>query len=99
MSAVIADGALVRRRGQPLTAEVDGETVMFDPARGAYFSLGTVGSRVWALLEAPHTMGDLCTRLRAEFDVDELACRHEVNAFVQQLLDADLVELDSDLAA
>jgi hypothetical protein len=88
---MVADDALLQRRADPLTAELDGETVMLDPTKGSYFALGPVGSRVWALLEQPRSIRDLCEQLLDEFDVDPPQCRAEVTAFVTQLLDAALV--------
>ena len=84
---------MIQRSGLPLSAAVDGEVVMFHPERGAYFSLGDVGSRVWELVEQPVTMDEVCRILVEEYDVDPETCRTEVEAFVSQLLEAGLVEL------
>jgi hypothetical protein len=89
---MIDDTAVLTRSGTALTAEVDGETVMFDPAKGSYFALGDVGSRVWELLETPCSIDGLCTALLAEFAVEEDRCRGDVRAYVEQLRTAELVE-------
>ena len=91
MTGSIADNAPLQRRAEPLTAELDGEIVMLDPDRGSYFSLAGVASRVWELLEDPMSLGQLCEQLPREFDIDAQTCRQEVRAFIQQLLDAELV--------
>lgn len=65
---------------------------MLDPDRGAYFSLNAVGSRVWELLADPRSVNDLCHQLLTEFEIDEPACRQEVRALVEQLLEAQFVE-------
>ena len=83
---------MLRRREEPLTAELDGEIVMLDPEQGSYFSLGIVGSRVWELLSSPSSVGAICQLLVTEFDIDERTCRSEVDDFVDQLLEANLVE-------
>jgi hypothetical protein len=89
---MVGDEVLLQRREEPLSANLDGETVMLDPAEGAYFSLGPVGSRVWALLEDPRSVSEVCRLLLDEFDIDRQTCRQEVQAFVDQLLDANLIE-------
>lgn len=89
---MVDEHVVLHRRTEPLTAEVDGETVMFHPGNGTYFALGSVGSRVWELLEEPRSVPDLCDQLRTEFEVDEETCRRDVVEFVDQLLDAQLVE-------
>ena len=88
---MIDDVSVLTRSGTALTAEVDGETVMFDPDKGSYFALGDVGSRVWELLETPRSIDGLCAALLAEFAVEEDTCRSDVRTFVEQLRAAELV--------
>src|SRR3712207_8723186 len=61
-----SDQTPLRRRAEPLTAEVDGETVMFQPEAGSYFALGAVGTRVWELLAEPRSVAQICEKLRSE---------------------------------
>ena len=65
----LTHSAPIRRRSEPLTASVDGETVMLDAERGSYFALGPVGSRIWELLEEPRTFDELCDALQDEYAV------------------------------
>jgi hypothetical protein len=89
---MIDDASVLTRSTTALTAEVDGETVMFDPGKGSYFALGEVGSRVWELLETPCSIDGLCAALLAEFAVEEDRCRGDIRAYVEQLRAAELVE-------
>ena len=66
---------------------------MFHPDRGAYFSSGEVGLRVWELVAEPMSLEELCGTLTEEYDVEPARCRVEVEAFVSQLQDAGLVEV------
>jgi len=79
------------RSEEPLTAVVDGETVMFSPDQGAYFGLDPIGTRVWQLLEQPRSLDDLCATLGDEYDVDDDTCRADIVALVEQLRGANLV--------
>jgi len=76
---------IVRRRGDWLAAKVGDELVMMSAAKGNYLGLSTVGARIWELVDAPHTIDGLCTRLVAEFDVEPDVCRAEVEAFLRDL--------------
>jgi hypothetical protein len=38
-------------------------------------------------------MRDLCAQLRSEFEVEDSMCRDEVEDFLTQLLEAELVEV------
>ena len=64
---------------------------MMSIEQGMYFGLEGTGPRIWALLEQPRTVDDICTALMEEFDVDAEACRSVVLGFLQELADAKLV--------
>ena len=83
------------RSSAPLTAAVDGEVVMLDPATSRYYGLEGVAARIWDLYEAPHSVDELVVALRAEFDVDEPTCRTEVLAFAGELEAAGLIQPDA----
>ena len=89
-STVVGEARLVRS-GEPLTALVDGETVMFSPEQGAYFGLDEIGSRVWELLEEPRSIDEVCATLHGEYEVDPETCRADVTALVEELREAKLV--------
>ena len=91
MSGVQPDRLVVRSQ-EPLARRVDDDTVMFHPARGEYFALDHVGTRVWDLLETPTTVDELCARLREEFDVEPGRCAEDVGHLIGRLLDAGLAE-------
>ena len=90
---MISDASVVVRSPHPLVAEIDGETVMFDSERGAYFALGRTGSRIWDLITEPIEVSDVCRALGQEFDVEPGACRVEAIAFLDELRRAGLVEV------
>ncbi|HKP91770.1 MAG TPA: PqqD family peptide modification chaperone [Thermoleophilaceae bacterium] len=84
-------GTRLIRRDEPLTAVVDGETVMFSPDQGAYFGLDPIGSRVWDLLSEPRSIEELCAILGDEYDVDPDTCRTDVGVLIDELREANLV--------
>ena len=91
MSGIQGDSVLVRDPDM-IAAEMDGDLVMMSVERGAYFGIGGVGTRVWELLEQPHSVDQLCAAIVAEYEVDEGVCRRDVVEFVQKLLDEKLVK-------
>ena len=84
---------IVARRAEPLTAEVDDELVMLDPQQSTYFGLDQIGKRIWELLERPLSVNELCSVLQGEFDVAAETCRSDVLALLEQLRDAELLEI------
>jgi hypothetical protein len=85
MAHMIDDETPLVRLDEPLTAQVDGETVMFHPAAGSYFVLGAVGTRVWDLLSQRSSVAEICATLRGEFDIDAETCRRDVLEFVNEM--------------
>lgn len=79
------------RSTEPLTAEVDGEIVMLDPASSQYFGLAETGARIWELLATPHTVDGLVATLTTEYAIDDDTCRTHVATFLETLDAAGLV--------
>ena len=97
MAGMIDDETPLVRRAEALTAQVDGETVMFHPEAGSYFALGVVGTRVWDLLSEPRSVAEICASLRHEFAIDLDTCRSEVRDLVSEMHDKQLVKPASHL--
>jgi hypothetical protein len=73
---------------------MDGEVVMMDVDQGLYFSLSSgVGASIWAVLEAPVSIPKIITTICEEYDTTPENCREDIEGFVQQLHDKELVKL------
>jgi hypothetical protein len=98
--ATLPPQTVVRRRDELLANDLsDTETVMLDIERGSYFGVQEVGKAIWDQLESPTTIEDICTRLMAEFEVDADTCREQVEAFLVDLLEHRLIEVQGDATA
>ncbi|MGI9078539.1 MAG: PqqD family peptide modification chaperone [Gemmatimonadaceae bacterium] len=58
-----------------------------------YFGLEGTGPRIWALLEEPRSVQQVCDNLMQEYDIDADACRIEVCKFLEELRRAQLVRI------
>ena len=76
----------VTRNPKLIAADMDGDTVMMSIESGEYFGLGGVGSRVWELLEKPHTVGQLTQAICAQYEVDAATCEADIIRFLDDLL-------------
>jgi hypothetical protein len=90
--AALSLETVVARRDEPLTARVDDDLVMLNPVQSRYFGLDAIGRRVWELLEEPRSVDAICTSLQDEFDVSPQTCRADVLTFLEQMVDAGLVD-------
>jgi hypothetical protein len=84
---------ILTRSQDVASTPVDDELVMLDFRQSRYFSLDSIGHRVWDLLERPRSLGDLCSVLEREFDVEPDQCRTDVLRLLDQLREADLLEI------
>ena len=96
---MIGVNTVVSRNEEPVFAEVDGTVVMMSVDQGMYFALEGVGSRIWALLEQPRQVGEICDALTEEFDIDAESCRREVLPFLADLHGAQLIRIQDDANA
>ncbi len=90
---------VVRRSCEQLSADLGGgETVLMSLERGNYYGLGESGTRIWELLEAPLSIARLCDHLTAEYDVERASCERDVTAYLQRLIEEQLVAIVDDAA-
>ncbi|MBO9520029.1 MAG: PqqD family protein [Nocardioidaceae bacterium] len=81
------------RRPDLRAVEMDGELVMMGQDQGEYYGLKDVAASLWHHLETPRTLDELCTLVAAEYDVTAEGCRADIEAFLRQLLDKDIVRV------
>ncbi len=88
----MTDTTVLSRRMGLMTADMNGSAVMMDIMTGKYYNLGSVGGRIWELLEEPATVAQLVQKLTAEYDVSAEQCRADIAPFLQTLLERGLIE-------
>lgn len=86
------DSIVIQKEGLDAT-DMDGELVMMNMLKGKYYSMNSVGSRIWVLIEKKHSVEELISILLEEFDVDDNTCRATVLKFLNGLYDEDLIEV------
>ena len=85
------------QRAEPSTEvmfqEVAGESVLLDMASEQYFGLNAVGTRVWKLLGADHSLGAAHAQLCREYDTPSDLLARDLVALVESLAKAGLVRI------
>ncbi len=89
--APIGPNSIITRNEKPVAVEVDRTVVMMSLDQGMYFGLEGTGPKIWALLDRPRSVTQLCEELMKEFDIDADSCRREVCGFLEELRRAELV--------
>jgi hypothetical protein len=65
---------------------IGGEAVVLALESKVLRGLNDVGSRIWELIDGQRSTDEISAQLVAEFDVDAVRAREEVEAFVRVLL-------------
>lgn len=74
-----------------LYSELDGDVAMMSIETGKYYSLTSVGARIWALLGQPTSAAQICERLRAEYRVEADRCEADVLNILRRMADEGVV--------
>ena len=75
------------------TNQIEDELVALNLETSFYYGVDGIGTQIWRLLiDENLTIAEACARLQEEYDVDGETCLREVRAFVEQLIDAKLME-------
>ena len=73
--------------------DLDDTIVMMDVDEGQYYELDPVGAKIWALIEDPRPVAEICDALADEFDVDPDTCRDETLEFLQTASEHRIVQV------
>jgi hypothetical protein len=75
------------------TNQIEDELVALNLETSFYYGVDGIGTQIWRLLiDENMTIAEACAKLREEYDVDTETCQREVRAFVEQLINARLLE-------
>jgi hypothetical protein len=74
-------------------ATLEDGAVILNPDSGLYYSLDSVGARIWELVGSGTTRTELVDSLHAEYDVARDVLDSDVHALLQTLETNGLVEL------
>ncbi|MEH6699379.1 MAG: PqqD family protein [Brevundimonas sp.] len=83
----IDETTVLTRNAALIGADVADEAILLDVDSGYFFQLNRTGSRIWAFVEQPRTMGALCDHMAASYKVDAEHCRRDVTEFVVDLIE------------
>ena len=61
--------------------------------KGKYYALNEVGSRIWDLINKNTDVSEIIKALLEEYDVSEEECTREVISYLEDLYNAELIEV------
>jgi hypothetical protein len=91
------DDALIRRRGEMIEAEKEGELIALDVERGTCYGFNRTATRIWQLLDEPRTLAALRDLLVEEYDVEPQACERDLIEAIEQMCSDGILETTAPL--
>lgn len=73
--------------------DLNGDIVMMDLEKGRYFSLNSVGSRIWELIEEPVQINQVVDSLLEEYEITRNECEENVLEFLNKLEEAQIISI------
>lgn len=83
--------SVISQSDEQVASELDGEIVMMSLEQGQYFGLDSIGSRIWALIEAPTQVSNIIDTLLNEYNVSRDACEKDVLALLNKLSEKNII--------
>ena len=74
-----------------LAQEAHGKTVLLRLSDGSYYALDDVAAFIWSRCDGRHTIEDLVAAVLTEFDAPADAVQADVQSFLDELLDENLL--------
>lgn len=94
-TAALTPSTIVVASSRQISCAVGDEAVLLSMEDGEYYGLNPVGTSIWQLLQVPRSVAAIRDALLREFaDVEPAACEAEVLAFLTELAQLQLIELD-----
>ena len=79
-----------------VSCDLGGEEIILNLRSGRYFGLDAVGTRIWQLIQEPKTVNAVLDCLLEEYEVEPERCERDLVALLEQLADANLIELQNE---
>jgi hypothetical protein len=88
----LPDDTLVQATDTHVSSDLAGEEVILNLSNGVYYGLNPVGSQIWALIQTPQLVADLCATLRDTYpEVDPDVLARDVRTLLVELHEAELL--------
>lgn len=75
---------------------IDGEAIIINLANGIYYSLDSVGGRIWELLEGGRSLVEVADVIAGSYDVARDKAMTDVERLTGEVLDEKLMQITTD---
>lgn len=91
--ALISQSSIVIVSQDQVSSDLAGESVILNLKDGTYYGLNELGSVIWEFIQEPKTVAAICDSILQEYEVDADTCNSSVQTLLNDLVNAQLVEI------
>ncbi len=81
---------------EQVSTEMDGEAVILSLNSGTYFSLNSVGARIWELVQSARPVSEIRDAIIDEYEVDPETAERDILALLGALAEHKLINIQSE---
>ena len=74
-----------------LSCDLSGETAILHLKSGIYFTMNPLATKVWSLIQEPHSIRSVHNTILECYDVDEETAAHDLLALLAEMREHDLI--------
>jgi hypothetical protein len=89
---VISREVVVAAVQEQISCDLAGEVGILNLKDGEYYSLNSVGARIWNLIHEPKSVTEIRDLLLQEYQVEPECCEGDLLALLEELATAGLIE-------
>lgn len=95
----LSESTVIKANQAHLTTTVDGELVILNDATGEYQALHGTGPHIWEAIQEPMSVESVLASIEEQFDPPDPDWREETIAFIDEMVEAQLVEIVNEAPA
>lgn len=85
--------SMISRTTHVIFSKLDDELLAIDSQAGYCYSMNETAGRVWDCISSPVSITEICSRLCAEYSVDNEVCKAEVILLLQEWSQVGLIQI------
>ena len=89
----ISPDTVIKRSETQVSSPLGEEVAILETDHGIYFSLKGTGASIWDELKEEKTVEQLTEAIVSRFVVDKSECLADMQAFLQELVDHNIIEI------
>lgn len=93
MVSKVCESSVIVAGKEQVSSDLAGEAVILNLKNGGYYSLNTVGLRIWELIQEPKTVTEIRDTILAEYDVEPEECNSHIFELLEKLAAEELIEV------